>query len=429
MILCLLSSEFGITYIHCLLEEVIRPCRVDLGRNEKTTLNDIKKHHERAKSFCGQYVSTDQQDAKNKPLGTERQQKCMLCNCSYTIGYKMVKHMHKKHAGLFIACKHNGRCTKIFRTEAEKSEHILELKKNNEKLEECNFCDKLYVQKHKISHLKIYHKNDNLIGCGYSRCFSYFRSEKEKQNHEALVHASTKKSKCIFCNLFYPAHTMLFHFRSMHKSLIPSAFKCKLNCRCYFLTEADLNEHIASVHNNYFMRQEVQCIYCNKIYSDKYTLRGHIENIHPMVKIRCRFRGCIQYFHTQNKADTHFVQQHKKIVNNKKFQCLKCNFRSASKGDYKHHISQMHGDFSIPCPKCSKRFRSSATLDTHLAVTHKPPKACPHCNRSYSFASLKFHLKQEKCKRCNKVLLCVLTAKLHKRVCKLQTDPGTFDVL
>jgi hypothetical protein len=327
---------------------------------------------------------------------------------------------------LFILCKHNGKCSRIFRTEAEKSEHLLELSNSEDKLMKCDFCCQMYPEKNKARHFKIHHTN--LIRCSYKHCSSHFCSEVEKQNHEALVHASTEKIKCIFCNLFYPARTMLLHLKIVHKPLVPSAFKCNFKCRRYFLTEAELNEHIASVHN-YFMRQEVQCIYCNKMYSDKYTLHDHIENIHPVIKNRCRFRGCIQYFHSQNQADKHFEQQHLKIENNKKFECSKCNYRTARKDSLKIHISQVHGDSSFPCPKCSSCFRSSAALASHLAFTHKPPKACPHCNTSYSYCSLKKHLMQEKCKICHKVLLCVRSAKLHKKVCKLQTDPGTFDVL
>jgi hypothetical protein len=404
---------------------VLRPCRVDLGLNENTTLDDIKKHHGRVKSFCGQDVSTDQQDAKNKPLGTKRQHKCMLCNCSYTIRYEMVQHMHKKHAGLFFQCKHNGHCGKIFRTEAEKSEHLLELRNNNSNLEKCDFCCKMYFETNKARHFQIHHKN--LIRCSYINCSMYFLSDGEKQNHEALVHASTEKIKCIFCNLFFYAHNILRHLKIMHKPLIPSAFKCKYKCMCYFLTEADLNEHIASVHNNYFVRQEVQCIYCNKMYCDKYGLRFHIENIHPVVKICCRFRGCIQYFHTQNQADTHFEQQHQKIVNKKKFLCLKCNYRSASKWHHEEHVSLRHGDFSMPCPKCYKRFRSSNSLKAHIKQAHSPRKVCPHCNQR--FRGLNNHLKQKECKRCHKVLLCIRSAQMHEKICKLKTDPGTLNML
>jgi hypothetical protein len=53
-------------------------------------------------------------------------------------------HVHKKHAGLFIICKHNGHCTEIFRTEAEKSEHILELTNKKDKLMICDFCCVMY---------------------------------------------------------------------------------------------------------------------------------------------------------------------------------------------------------------------------------------------------------------------------------------------
>ena len=140
----------------------------------------------------------------------------------------------------------------------------------------------------------------------------------------------------------------------------------------------------------------------------------------------CNFRFCSQYFHTQAQADSHFEQKHQKIEDKKKFRCLKCNYRSSQKASCDLHMSQIHGDKSLPCSKCQKLFGSSAALKIHLRFAHKPPKVCPHCNICYS--RIEVHLKEEKCKICQKDLLCINSAQLHKEVCKFQTEPGSLDV-
>jgi hypothetical protein len=201
-----------------------------------------------------------------------------------------------------------------------------------------------------------------------------------------------------------------------HKSLIANAFKCKFHCRKYFLAEADRDEHIASAHERP-MRAEAKCFYCDKVCIDKHVLNSHIHRNHSAVKILCKFFACGQYFHTQTEADEHFNQQHHKMEESKKYCCLKCNFRLAYKYKLKDHISRIHGEKILPCPKCSNCFSSSVALKHHLKQAHSPLKVCPHCNKGCRH--IKQHMKQEKCKRCQKVLLCVCVALLHKKLCKL----------
>jgi hypothetical protein len=394
---------------------VLRPCRVDLGPNE-----NAKKHHEQVQASYEQHNSIDQLDAKVKPEESKPKHMCMHCDGVFIQRSAMVQHMQKNHAGLFFVCKHSSKCTQIFRTEAEKSEHLIGLK-NKVKLKKCNVCHIMLSSAWAFfKHMQIYHKDDNLLRCSYNMCPTFFRSEGEKQIHETLVHATAEKRKCLFCHLFFIDGSMLKHFQSKHKSLIPSAFKCKYRCSRYFLTEAERKEHIASVHENYPVRSEATCLYCNKICSDKYVLNTHIIYHHSVVKIRCKFYGCYQYFHTQPQADTHFEQQHQKIEASKKFQCSNCNYRSADKGFLEQHISRTHGDKILPCPNCSKRFSTSYNLRLHVKLVHTFLRECPHCKNSY--LRIRFHLRQEKCKTCQKVLLCVRSAQLHKKVCNLKSN-------
>jgi KRAB domain-containing zinc finger protein len=393
---------------------------VALGPNE-----NAKKQHELVQTSCDNLVGTDQQGANVKPESSKLQHRCMLCNCCYTLCSNLMQHMHKKHTGLFIQCKHNHHCTKIFRTETEKSEHLLELKIKIVSLGKCDFCDKVLYDREVLNHMQTYHKGENLVRCSYHPCSIFFRSEVEKQNHEALVHATIEKRKCIFCDLLFPPYAMFQHLIAKHKSLLTSAFKCKYKCKRYFLTEAELNEHIASVHETCLVRSEVKCIYCNKICTDKNVLNSHIYNNHSLVRIRCKFYGCNQYFHTQTLADEHFEHQHLETEENKRFHCLNCNFRAAHRGPLKIHISRMHGDKILQCSRCTKRFSTDYTLKNHVKSVHASLKECPHCNNRY--LGIKAHLKQEKCNTCQKVLLCARSAQVHKKMCKLKTRRTILD--
>jgi hypothetical protein len=394
---------------------------VNLGLNENSDLklNESKKYQKQvqtSKTSSGQRVSPDQQKAKVTLELSKGQHRCMLCNCAYIHQNDMMKHMHKKHAGLFIICKHNAKCSQIFRTEAEKSEHLLQLTSKKRKQIKCDFCCLMYSKMDYAYHFQKHHKNDNLIRCSYRPCATHFRSEEEKQNHEALMHAPAKKQKCIFCNMFFSVTSIMQHYQIKHKSLLVNAFKCKFHCRRYFLTEADREEHIASAHKICLMRAEAKCIYCNKICIDKHVLNSHIHCSHSAVKILCKFFRCGEYFYTQTEADEHFEQQHKIMEENKKYRCLECNYRAVDQTNLNIHNNRKHKVKILPCPKCSKCFSSSYTLKLHIQRTHSPPKVCPHCNISYLY--IRSHLNQEKCKRCQKVLLCLHVAQLHKKLCK-----------
>jgi hypothetical protein len=393
---------------------------VNLGLHEYSKLNESKKYHKRVQTSCRERVSPDQQKAKAMLKDQKKKLRCIICNRAFISRQGMLLHMHNKHAGLFIMCRHNRQCAEIFRTEAEKSEHLLKLTNKIDRVKKCNFCFQTYWKCDKAKHFKIHHKNDNLVRCSYHNCSTHFRSEVEKQNHVALVHASTKKDKCIFCDNFFTEGNIVRHYQTKHKTLFANAFKCKFKCREYFLTEADREEHIASAHKVIVaVRAEAKCLYCNKVFIDKYGLNIHVNKHHSAVKVICKFFTCGQYFRTQTEADEHFEQQHQKIEENKKYRCFKCNFRAALKINVKYHIYRMHGEKMLQCPKCTKCFISSIILKEHLKRMHLPLKVnvCPHCNKS--ILNIRNHLKQEKCKRCQKVLLCLGLAHLHKKLCKL----------
>jgi hypothetical protein len=204
---------------------------------------------------------------------------------------------------------------------------------------------------------------------------------------------------------------MRSHLRETHKEQFLSTFKCLFRCPEFFLTEAERNKHIESFHNN---RLAVRCIYCNKLCMRTKLLHKHINDCHISIKIWCRFRGCCQYFHTQADLEAHYKQVHWK-KENPIMQCSQCDYMSDNIYKLKSHTSVNHGTKNKWCPKCEKCFRSSISLKTHLHLAHAQPKVCKHCNMK--FAYLGAHQIQNKCTKCQQVLMCRQAAKLHRKNC------------
>lgn len=387
-------------------EELVRPCTVNLGLDACEMLNDCK-------------IKKNQEHAGVKICSSKLPSTCMLCNRYFSKRFNMRHHMRKDHAGQYDICrwKHNGAvCAQVFRSEADKFEHILKVHK--QKMVRCEFCFKAYSETHKSEHFLIWHKND-LFRCRYFNCCTYFRSEVEKRKHESLTHETKNTLKCIFCSFYFRPNRIKGHLLTKHKSQLPFAFKCNRRCYSYFLTESELNEHIASSHKTK-MRSEAMCVYCNNMYADVLSLNEHIKRFHSDIKITCKFRGCKHFFHSQTQADAHFEQQHQKIQDNKKYQCSKCDYKGSFKHNLEEHILRIHGEKNQPCSKCSMRFRSSYALKKHLKSAHTSPHQCQHCGDIlHCTNNLRQHQFQTKCKNCQQVLSCCTLYRMHTKKCKL----------
>lgn len=338
---------------------------------------------------------------------------CFHCDQAFNISSKFTEHLHKRHPGQFSFCKHGGWCTKVFRTEEEKKQHVLR-DHTSTKNKKCEFCHREYVSVKLALHMREFH--NNFIRCRYRYCGTYFRFKEEEQKHRELFHAPEKnKQKCIFCGLHYTSGSLQRHLKLKHGPELPSAFKCTFHCLEYFLTKSDLDGHIASVHKKVIVRKEFKCIYCKKLCTFKKGLHDHIKRCHGDVKIRCKLYGCAYYFHTQSECEDHLELVHKNLED-KKFQCAHCSFRTDLKNNFEIHWARIHETSKIPCPKCGKIFSSSVSLKFHLKRTHTQLKSCEYCN--LKVVHLREHQILDKCKKCLQILPCVQTAWLHSiKVC------------
>lgn len=261
------------------LEEVIRPFRVVLSPGSRLFTNVLEKQD-------GKILELHPTLRKNGLItrqgGNSKLRHCLLCDKSFAAQFNLATHMGNEHAGQFFECKrkHNNLSSRFFLTAAEKTEHVL---RNHKSMRKCEFCHINFNPQFTGLHIKTFHKRDNLVRCSYKLCVTYFRSQAEKQKHEGLVHHK-KKEKCLFCGSF--VESLNLHIRHMHKSQLPSAFKCTFRCAAYFLTETERDEHVASAHGpkGALVRQEVKCIYCKKSCTDKQVLYSHIKKIHKYIK-------------------------------------------------------------------------------------------------------------------------------------------------
>jgi KRAB domain-containing zinc finger protein len=344
---------------------------------------------------------------------SEEHSQCVTCDRDFPTSDALEQHMRIHHAGKLFQCK-VPYCGLKFLTMDEKTEHQLRDHKDTRK---CQFCPRTYGINNRAEHMKKFHKSDNLVRCTYLKCTLYFRSEEEMQTHIGLEHADVEAQKCVLCGKYLLDINMRLHLRNSHKSQFADLFKCTFKCRKYFLTEAEREKHIDSAHERYSAREQEECIYCNKLYFGKRSLRMHIDNCHTERKIQCSVLGCAQYFLTETLLDAHFEQLHRKKEENKKYQCELCEYRTAYKGHLRSHMEHKHQTKNKRCPECKKMYRSHHALLNHLK-THDDINMCQYCNTAVP--TLKRHQKLEKCTKCDQLLLCSKLATLHHKQCFFQ---------
>jgi len=318
--------------------------------------------------YCPNFFHTQEEKAEHERTAhPKRNFNCFYCDKVLKSNKAMMYHTRSHHADILIVCKYKGICNKFFHSKEEKAEHMKQVHEGANKTK-CPFCSLFFISLD--LHIGIHHKDKHFFSCSFSNCSKPFFSEEALRTHEMRKHKNKGpklQTWCIFCYKYVLKLSSYWHLRNNHQSQLASAFKCNYyNCSQYFLTKAELDNHVKTTH---LKLQPVKCIYCNKVVQLK-LLYMHVLNRHSDIRIKCPIYGCTNFFLSQLECDRHFSQQHQEDENNKKFQCDKCNFSTALSGDLKRHTADMHGSSKIKCEKCPKVLCSLNMLRIHMRRVH-----------------------------------------------------------
>jgi hypothetical protein len=347
-------------------------CKGSVFRSKERLLLHVKKLHKneviiccKHRGHCRLYFKSEEEKAEHeRTVHCKRSKKCLYCDAVFNTLEAVVWHVRKHHTDIAIRCTYRGRCAQLFYSEEERAEHV---KKVHEGvgMKKCPFCPLMFrCIEH---HIRKHHKDKLLFTCSFNSCRKSFFSEKVLINHELKIHKSIGlrwQTSCIFCCKNVSKSNIRSHLQSKHQSQLASAFKCNFSSKCcqFFLTKAELEEHVKSAH---LKLQLVNCIYCNE------EINMHAHNKHHDTRIKCPKLGCLHFFLSQLECNEHFTQQHRDYENNKTFKCESCKFSTAIAGNLKKHKENVHhGNLKVECPKCPILFRSHNLLREHVRRKH-----------------------------------------------------------
>jgi uncharacterized C2H2 Zn-finger protein len=349
---------------------------------------------------------------------------CNMTSAAYPVINVHIRKKHLYLHKTFYKCDYIACLHLYFNSEEEKNKHTEEQHSSNsngKKVMRCIYCDKVFMNRKNLGgHMAHAHKNI-LLRCTYPKCSEYLKSEADHQQHLEEKHQTSEtRTQCIFCDKWVQQVYLKTHVRNTHKDI---AIKCNypVNCFTYFKSESDRDDHIKSVHLQENVDLNVVCKFCGTTCSKEKSLTDHIRIKHQHV-VKCNFsKRCGEYFETRGEYEKHFQANHLEKEKSKKILCPKCSYKTNKNHFLVQHFELMHGKERIKCPQCpasNRTYKSEQALQRHLHMIHGEKIACPHCKQSVKKRYLPPHLKSETCLICKNNFPCRIKMEEHKKLCK-----------
>lgn len=214
-----------------------------------------------------------------------------------------------------------------------------------------------------------------------------------------FMHTNEKPFKCSFCpELFMKRIQMRIHMRREHQGAksVPGTYKCPL---CQHIDDmANLRKHFV-VHTT---ERPYQCTYCDRDYTQKNSVKVHIERMHADRTVEGGIRlkeGSI--FQNLNpwealgysldeitsegsrEEDEKIAGREVKERTNKHITCIQCNRKFMSPAACKTHMKthKKRKTHRFACQECGNTFRQKALMIKHTR-THfeERPFSCDICD-------------------------------------------------
>lgn len=267
-----------------------------------------------------------------------------------------------------------------------------------------------FTSRLKIGTLDMLQNRDDLSNIQCKECLSTFQSFTYLRTHFMRMHAP-KDFKCDECSksfgsagilsahkieshsdglvcvecgkVFTHRNTLKIHEKSHYLRLM-----CQ-KCGRVYKNETTYKKHIDNQICGASTRRsqadaKFECDYCHKKYSQKMTLRVHIQYEHGNYKyLYCKW--CNKKFWCKSRLNAHIVKHTKE----RNFTCTLCNGKFVSKESLLYHTRIHTGERPYKCPHCDCRFLNSSRRAAHVRSQHMDPIVqCDLCQakfKSYHF--------------------------------------------
>jgi len=302
---------------------------------------------------------------------------CIYCGKSYKNRITMSNHVRYTHSEIAICCD-NTKCSLFFKTLEDLEKHKKEAHQRVEKHRKsakCLYCPKIYADRGPYAvHIKTAHPD--AIRCKYRKCFTFFKSEEDRQKHNEEKHV--ENFCCAHCDYKTSNRfNIINHFQSRH---LPKEVKCP-NCPKLFVNKASLNRHFDYSHKSKkcphcletmtnLQRHLIttNCPKCSQPFPCSKLLFDH--KLKCTKKLECR--ECGKTFKIERLLKQHINLRHKAGQQWKGLKCKFCStFFESTKSLRKHHLIEHFDLMKYKCDLCEKAFLTRNSCHLHLVAVHR----------------------------------------------------------
>ncbi|KAJ8706048.1 hypothetical protein PYW07_010825 [Mythimna separata] len=257
--------------------------------------------------------------------------------------------------------------------------------KNNRELLRCRECYKEYPTIWNLRNHFIRVHAPKKFKC--SECPRSYGSSSFLEAHKAESHCRLVCSEC--GKSFNNKHTLKMHELGHHLSLVCQdcgrVYKNKTTFRKHIELKVCGKETRANPAEATFT-----CDYCNKKYTQKVSLRVHIQHEHGNYKSHvCEW--CGKKFWAQSRLKAHSV----KHTRERNFPCSICGGKFVTRESLLYHTRTHTGEKPYKCPHCDCRFLSASRRTDHVKRHHLGATLeCKICHSKFNTKT--FLLKHQK---------------------------------
>ena len=160
------------------------------------------------------------------------------------------------------------------------------------------------------------------------------------------------------------------HSPTLTKSLIPTQT---------LVSKSFSNSENSNVTEESKKKQPVKCEFCDKIFSQKGSLKRHMETVHQKLKPH-KCEECGEAFSRKYSLKIHMATVHLK---SKPHKCDECGDAFGHKSSLKMHMDTVHLKLKpYKCEECGEAFGRKDYLKTHMDTVHHPYK-CKYCKELF----------------------------------------------
>merc|ERR1719295_1251955 len=215
---------------------------------------------------------------------------------------------------------------------------------NGETLYQCDFCDKLFANKHHLQSHLVTHTGERAFTCKV--CQKTFGRKSTLRAH-MTTHTKVSNFMCTVCEKACNDNNSLEEHMRMHTGEKP--FVCSI-CQKAYARKSHLNVHYR-VHTG---ERPFVCEYCNKDFTEKRFLNDHLQTAHNGNDGPLKCPNCSREFAYKTSLKQHLKKQMcerniKRSNGNigggavaKQFQCPFCDKSYSWKQTLKQHVSMYH---------------------------------------------------------------------------------------